>query len=95
MSYNELKVNIDIKKCYNYFQGEFKYPNSQYLYKFRVFICTLMTSGHLMRARGRDPDFNINHFRYLFIDECASTNETAALVPIAGIYLAQMAGIFR
>lgn len=83
-SYNDTKVNINIKKCYNYYQGEFKYPSLRYLYGFKVVICTLSTAGHLMRARSKDPDFDPYHFTYLFIDECASASETAAIIPIAG-----------
>lgn len=83
-SYTEEKVPDDIKKCYNFVQKGFKYPCLNYLYKFRVVICTLLTAGHLMRARN-DPGFNPSHFSYLFIDECASTHETASIIPIAGI----------
>lgn len=64
-------------------KGQFKYPCLRYLYQYRVIVSTLQTAGHLMRARG-DPDFDPRHFSYVIIDECASTHETAALIPIAG-----------
>lgn len=83
-SYNEKNICEDIKKCYNFIDGAFKYPCLRYLYKFRVIVSTLLTAGHLMRARD-DPDFDPRHFSYVFIDECASTHETATLIPIAGI----------
>lgn len=83
-SYYEAKVPEDIKKCYNFMQREFKYPCLDYIYKFRVVVCTLLTAGHLMRACN-DPYFDSGHFSYVIIDECASTHETASLIPIAGL----------
>ena len=83
-SFNESKVDASIKQCCNYYRGRFQYPCLQYLYGFRVVVCTLLTSGHLMRARS-DPNFNPKHFSYIIVDECASTNETTTLIPIAGM----------
>lgn len=79
-SYNTAKI---IKTCSNFIQGEFRFPSLKFLYKFRVVICTLLTAGNLVRARS-DPDFDTKHFSHVFIDECASTNETTTLIPIAG-----------
>lgn len=81
-SYN--KANA-IKTCSNLFEGEFRYPSLKFLYKFRVVICTLLTSGNLVRARD-NPEFNPRHFSHIFIDECASTNEITTLIPIAGMF---------
>lgn len=82
-SYSVAKISEDIKECSNFVQGEFKYPCLNFLYKFRVLVCTLLTSGHLMRARS-DADFDPCHFSHLIIDECASTNEITTLIPIVG-----------
>lgn len=82
-SWNEAKVDVDVKKRSNFVDGKFRFPCLQFLYKYRVVICTLPCSGHLMRARN-DPHFDPKHFAYLIIDECASTNETTSLIPIAG-----------
>lgn len=84
-SYHTAKVDVNIRQCYNYYRGQFKYPCLKYLYGFRVVVSTLLTAGHIMRARS-DPDFDPKHFSYLIIDECASTNETSTLIPIAGMH---------
>lgn len=84
-SYNEGKISEEIKKSCNFMKDEFMYPCLNYLYKYRVVISTLQTSGHIMRARS-DPHFDPRHFSYIIIDECASTHETAALIPIAGTH---------
>lgn len=81
-SYN---VEKSIKNCSNWFEGQFRFPCLKYLYSFRVVICTLLTAGNLVRARN-DPNFVPGHFSTLIIDECASTNESTTLVPIAGMY---------
>lgn len=83
-SYSEGKISDEIKKSCNFVKGEFMYPCLKYLYQYRVIVSTLLTARHLMRARG-DPDFDPRHFSYCIIDECASTHETATLIPIAGI----------
>lgn len=88
-SYNINKICNDIKPYSNLVrqsgQQSIKYPCLQFIYKFRVLVCTLLTAGNLMRARG-DPNFNASHFKYVIIDECASTNEATTLVPIAGLF---------
>lgn len=65
--------------------GQFRIPCLKYLYAFRIVICTLLTAGCLSRAR-EDPEFDPSHFSHIIIDECASTNETTTLIPIAGIF---------
>lgn len=83
MSYDVDQISETIKPFCNLFDGELKYPSLKYLYRFRVLICTLSTSGCMVRARNCF-DFNPRHFGYVFIDECASAHETMALIPIAG-----------
>lgn len=56
-------------------------PAWEILLKYRILICTLATSGRLNLA---PPFQSAKHFTHLFIDECGSATETAALIPIAG-----------
>lgn len=83
LSYELEKLNPAIKPFCNLFNGEFKYPSLQDLYRYRVLICTLSTAGCLVRARNNNG-FSSSHFSYVFIDECASAHETMSLIPIAG-----------
>lgn len=80
-SYNKTKA---IKQCSNFFNEEFQIPCFAYIYQFKVVICTLSTAANLIRGRFKDNDFDANHFSHIFIDECANTTETAALIPIVG-----------
>lgn len=56
-------------------------PAWEILSKYRVLICTLTTSGRLNLVL---PLQSNTHFTHLFVDECGSATETAALIPIAG-----------
>lgn len=49
-SYNPAKMGQEIEQCSNYHAGQFTYPSLEYLYEFRVVICTLLTAGHIMRV---------------------------------------------
>lgn len=82
-SYDHDKISPTLKPFSNLYDGELKYPSLDYLYEFRVLICTLSTAGCLVRTRS-NWKFNSDHFGYVFIDECASAHETMALIPIAG-----------
>ncbi|XP_037036186.1 putative helicase mov-10-B.2 isoform X2 [Bradysia coprophila] len=84
MSYELDQISSTIEPFCNLFDGALKYPSLEYLYGFRVLICTLSTSGCLVRAR-ISSNFDPSHFHYVFIDECASAHETMALIPIAGL----------
>lgn len=75
------------KPICNLDNGEFQFPALKYLYKFRVVVVTLLTSGCLVRAREEDPDFDSSHFSYVIIDEAGSIHEPATMIPIAGLYL--------
>lgn len=83
MSHDHDKISSTVEPFCNLYDGELKYPSLDYLYKFRVLICTLSTAGCLVRVRNSSK-FNAAHFGYVFIDECASAQETMALIPIAG-----------
>lgn len=60
-----------------------KLPDWEILRKYRVLICTLTTAGRLNLALPLKCE---KHFTHLFVDECGSATETAALIPIAGKY---------
>lgn len=83
MSYDLNKISSTIKSYCNLIDDELRYPALDEIYKFRIVICTLSTSGCLTRAR-MDVHFRPDHFGYVIIDECASAQETFSLIPIAG-----------
>lgn len=80
---NRLKKTIE-PMC-NYKNDEFQFPSLEYLYKFRIVICTLATAGCLARARNADNFFNSAHFSYVMIDEAACVHEPMLLAAIAGL----------
>lgn len=59
------------------------YPSLYYLYKFRVVVCTSSMAGLFTRARC-SPNWSVNHFSYVIIDECGCAPEPISLIPIAG-----------
>lgn len=83
-SYKHERISARIKRVSNYNSDGIFYPSLTFLYKFRVFICTLCSSGCLTRARIDKEVWKPNHFDYVIIDECSSANETMCLIPIAG-----------
>lgn len=82
-SYDIRKVNEKIKPICNWLKGEFRFPSLEFLYQFRVLVCTLTTAGCLTRSTD-NAHFNKRHFSHIIIDESASTHETVSLIPIAG-----------
>lgn len=76
-------INPKLKSICNWFNDEFRYPSLSFLYRFRVLVCTLCTAGCLVRAR-HNHNYKVDHFSHIFIDECASTHETMAMIAIAG-----------
>lgn len=69
----------------NTLSGELFYPSLEFLYKFRVIICTTIGAGFLARAR-TDHAWSFNHFDYVIIDDCGSIPISMNLIPIAGNY---------
>ncbi|XP_049544779.1 putative helicase MOV-10 isoform X2 [Anopheles darlingi] len=61
----------------NLHSGKFEFPSMDDFLKTRILVCTVMTSGRLL-ALGVKPDT----YDYIFIDECGSSKELSALVPI-------------
>lgn len=85
-SHSQEKLNPKILKVCNFKNGKFGFPSLDHLYDYRIVICTLQTSGSLVRAREKDTNFNSSHFSHIIIDEAACVPEPVSLIPIAGIY---------
>lgn len=83
-NYEKAKLKPKIEPISNWKGNQFIIPSIEYLYQFRIVICTLLTSGCITRSRGLDKRFNSSHFKFTFIDEAASAHETELLVAIAG-----------
>lgn len=79
--FDNRKMSSEIKPFSNWNKDEFHHPALRHLLEFRVIICTLCTAACLTRADIRSQP---SHFSHIFIDECASTHETMAMVAIAG-----------
>lgn len=86
-SYKKASVKPTLENICNLQKGDFQFPPLEYLYKFRVLVCTLLTAGILVRANGADEKFNVKHFSHIIIDESACTHEPTSLIPIAGMLL--------
>ncbi|XP_053685734.1 putative helicase MOV-10 [Sabethes cyaneus] len=74
------ELSETLKQCSNFSEGQHRWPTSDDLYNCRVVICTLSVCGRLVQF-----DVPRNLFKYVFIDECGSSSEPAALVAIAGL----------
>ncbi|XP_055307474.1 putative helicase mov-10-B.1 [Sitodiplosis mosellana] len=83
-SYSKEKLSAKISTVCNFKAGEFQFPSLEYLYKYRIVVCTLLTAGFLVGARG-DPNFNSSHFTHVFIDEAGCITEPVSMIPIAGL----------
>lgn len=83
-SFNAAKVSPRILPICNLRSNVFKMPSLKYIYKFRVVVCTLLTSGCLVRARDMDSEFRSDHFSDIFIDEAACAQVPVLMVAIAG-----------
>lgn len=84
-SIDKTLISLKIKPSCNLKDGEIKFPSLNYLYQFRVVVCTLSTVGCISSSRGHDPHFDSSHFSYVFIDEAACIHEPVSMIPIAGL----------
>lgn len=84
-SYNKNLISDKIRPVSNLMEGRLEFPSLQYLYQFRVVVCTLLTAGCVTRARGQNRTFSSAHFSHIFIDEAACAHEPVTLIPIAGM----------
>lgn len=84
-SFNQKALLNKIRPICNLVDGQFKFPSLDFLYQYRVVVCTLTTAGCIVKARGVDKNFDPAHFAYVVIDEAACVQETSLLIPIAGI----------
>ncbi|XP_069689318.1 putative helicase mov-10-B.1 isoform X2 [Periplaneta americana] len=79
-------VPADLHAYSNRAENSYYFPSQNELNKYRIIVCTLISSGRLLPKINREDDFyDYNHFTHIFIDECGQALEPAALVPIAGI----------
>lgn len=83
-SFNQKQLNEKIKPISNYKQNDFHFPSLEYLYSYRVVVCTLATASCLVRARGKDKNYDSSHFSHILIDEAACVHEPMLMVSIAG-----------
>lgn len=78
-------VSKKIRPISNIKDNKFQMPSLEFLYKFRVVICTLLTAGSIVRCRRISKDkFRSTYFSHVIIDEAACCHETVSLVAIAG-----------
>lgn len=77
---NMEKIDINLIKISNLKNQNHFYPGLNTLFKYRILLTTLTVAGRLVQ--GKIPN---NHFTHVFIDECGSASEPAALIPIVGI----------
>lgn len=77
-------ISDEIAHVCNINHGNIEMPSIQYIYQFRVVICTLLMAGQFTLAREKDNTFNPNHFDYVIIDEAASCQQTVSFCAIAG-----------
>lgn len=82
-SYNPGRISDQMKPICNWLDDEYHFPSLNFLYQFRVLVCTVAVAGYLTMAR-EDPHFKANHFSHVIIDECASNHESVTLMAIAG-----------
>lgn len=74
-----------LKHISNIYQGQIELPTLEYIYQFRVVVCSLLMAGQLTLARDvRNNKFNPAHFSHIIIDEAASCQESVTLCAIAG-----------
>lgn len=90
-SFDKRQISENIMPICNWIKGKFHLPSLEVLYKFRVVVCTLSTTGCIVRAARnprfgyrKNPYFGCHHFSHIFVDECASTHETVSMIPITG-----------
>lgn len=84
-SYKPNKVKASIQEVSNCYGDGITLPPLDFLYGFRVIICTMCTAGCLTRARRDAKIFQDAHFSHVIIDECASSHEPMSFVAIAGM----------
>lgn len=75
-----------IRPVCNLNDGKLQMPSLEYLYNFRVVVCTLLTAGFIVQTRTINKNFCSDHFSHIFIDEAGCCTQTLSLVPIAGKY---------
>lgn len=75
-----------IKPYSNLVGEEFMFPSINYIYRYRVVICTLLTAGCITRSR-IDNNFQSAYFEYTIIDDATCAPEIVTMIPIAGMHI--------
>lgn len=75
-----------VKRISNWSRSGIRTPSLKRLYEYRVVCTTLCTAGCFSRAHIDRKVWRADHFGFVFIDECASSSETMALIPVAGMH---------
>lgn len=84
-TFNTELISPKIWPISNIQDGKIQMPSLKYLQQFRVVVCTMLTAGSIVRARGEEKCFSSTHFSHIIMDEAAYCPETVSLVPIAGM----------
>lgn len=74
------KIDTKLIQISNLAGSNHFYPAFSTLFKYRVLLTTLTVAGRLVQGGIAN-----NHYTHVFIDECGSASEPAALIPIVGI----------
>lgn len=77
-------ISAKLKNISNWDPHNIRFKSLKNLYKFRVICTTLSMAGCFSRAHVDANVWRPDHFSYVFIDECASSNEPMTLIPIVG-----------
>ncbi|XP_058066597.1 putative helicase MOV-10 [Anopheles bellator] len=80
------QIDADILYISNLHTGKFEFPCMNDFLQTRILVATVITSGRLLSLRVCTKIYN-----YIFIDECGSSKELSALVPIGCVGVDQMA----
>lgn len=75
-----MRLNAAMKPISNIKHDINQYSSYEEFYSYNVIISTLVTCGRMITA-----NIAPSHFDYIFIDECASTIEPYAVIPIASL----------
>uniref|UniRef100_A0A182Q4Z5 RNA helicase n=1 Tax=Anopheles farauti TaxID=69004 RepID=A0A182Q4Z5_9DIPT len=73
-------MDMKVIEVSNMFKGFFETPTKQDFYQTRILVCTVMNSARMLQL-----NIIASIYDYIFIDECGSSKELSALVPIGCI----------
>lgn len=83
--YPQTSARIGGSRVSNLNGTEIHCPTLQFLYQFRVIVCTLSSAGFLTKNNVNKRVWSADHFEYVIIDDCASAPQSMSMIPIAGM----------